>query len=107
MEFRKQMNGIALAVVVGVWATVAVGQGQNPSLGDLLVSDTQPQAPAAEKSAEKPAEKVPAAKPDEAAAKSRDAGRAGVPSPAADGGGTPSLPGFVITAGRWKGLSRG
>ena len=95
MEFRKQMNGIALAVVAGVWASVAVGQGQGPSLGDLLVADPQPQATAAEKPAPKPAEKVPAAKPDEAVAKSRDAGRAGVPSPAADGGGTPSLPSFA------------
>ena len=70
MEFRKQMNGIALAVVAGIWASVAVGQGQGPSLGDLLVSDPQPKAPSAAKPAEKPAAKVPesvAAKPEERA----------------------------------------
>ena len=88
MEFRKQMNGIALAMVAGVWASVAVGQGQGPSLGDLLVADPRPQAPAAAK----PAEKTPVAKPKEAVAKPQQDGRAGVPSPAADGGGTPSLP---------------
>ena len=59
MEFRKEMNGIALAVVAGVWASVAVGQGQGPSLGDLLLPDPQPQASAAAKSAQKPAAKAP------------------------------------------------
>ena len=59
MEFRKQINGIALAVVAGVWASVAVGQGQGPSIGDLLGTEPQPQAPAAAKPIENPAEKVP------------------------------------------------
>ena len=59
MEFRKQMNGIALAMVAGVWASVAVGQGQGPSLGDLLVSGQQPQESAAAKPAEKSAAKTP------------------------------------------------
>lgn len=67
MEFRKQMNGIALAVVAGVWALVAVGQGQSPNLGDLLVSDPQPKAPAAAKPAEKKADK-PVEKPEKKAA---------------------------------------
>ena len=69
MEFRKEMNGIALAVVAGIWASVAVGQGQGPSIGDLLVPDQQPQAPAA-KPAEKKDAKPAAAKPvDKPAAK--------------------------------------
>ena len=69
MEFRKEMNGIALAVVAGIWASVAVGQGQGPSIGDLLVPDQKPQAPAA-KPAEKKDAKPAAAKPvDKPAAK--------------------------------------
>ena len=69
MEFRKEMNGIALAVVAGIWASVAVGQGQGPSIGVLLRPDHQLQAPAA-KPAEKKDAKPAAAKPvDKPAAK--------------------------------------
>ena len=54
MEFRKEMNGVLLAVCAGVWATVAVGQGQGPSLSDLLLPDAD--APAAKPApAKKPA----------------------------------------------------
>ena len=63
MEFRKEINGVLLAVCAGVWATVAVGQGQGPSLGDLLVPDADSSATAA-KSTEKPAPQ-PSAKPAE------------------------------------------
>ncbi len=61
MEFRKEINGVLLAVCAGVWATVAVGQGQGPSLSDLLVPDADSSA-AATKPADKPAPQ-PEAKP--------------------------------------------
>ena len=63
MEFRKEINGVLLAVCAGVWATVAVGQGQGPSLSDLLVPDADSSAAAA-KPADKPAPQ-PEAKPAE------------------------------------------
>ena len=67
MEFRKEMNGVLLAVCAGVWATVAVGQGQGPSLSDLLLPDVdaptaKPAAKPAPQPVAKPAEK-PAAQP--------------------------------------------
>ena len=61
MEFRKEINGVLLAVCAGVWATVAVGQGQGPSLSDLLLPDADSSASAA-KPADKPAPR-PEAKP--------------------------------------------
>ena len=67
MEFRKEMNGVLLAVCAGVWATVAVGQGQGPSLSDLLLPDADaPAAKPAEKPAPQPVAKTaekPAAQP--------------------------------------------
>ena len=63
MEFRKEINGVLLAVCAGVWATVAVGQGQGPSLSDLLLPDADSSAAAA-KPADKPAPQ-PEAKPAE------------------------------------------
>ena len=66
MEFRKEMNGIALAMVAGIWASVAVGQGQGPGIEALLLPDPAPapSAPAAAKVPEpvtaKSAEKAPA-----------------------------------------------
>ena len=63
MEFRKEINGVLLAVCAGVWATVAVGQGQGPSLSDLLLPDADSSASAA-KPADKPAPR-PEAKPAE------------------------------------------
>ena len=63
MKFRKEMNGITLAMVAGVWASVAVGQGQGPGIEALLLPDSPASAPAAVTAPEpaaKPAEKVPA-----------------------------------------------
>ena len=66
MEFRKEMNGIALAMVAGIWASVAVGQGQGPGIEALLLPDPAP-APSAPAAAKVPgpvtaksAEKAPA-----------------------------------------------
>ncbi len=49
MEFRNEMKGIALAMCAGIWASVAVGQGNEPGLDALLLPDkTAPtNAPAA------------------------------------------------------------
>ena len=64
MEFRKEMNGIALAMVAGIWASVAVGQGQGPGIETLLLADPSAPAPAAAKAPDpvtaKSAEKTPA-----------------------------------------------
>ncbi len=64
MEFRKEMNGIALAMIAGVWASVAVGQGQGPGIEALLLPDTPAPTPVAAKAAEpvtaKSAKKAPA-----------------------------------------------
>ena len=58
MEFRKEMNGIALAMVAGIWASVAVGQGQGPGIETLLVPDSNP-APAAPAAAKAPETAIP------------------------------------------------
>ena len=63
MKFRKEMNGITLAMVAGIWAAVAVGQGQGPGIEALLLPDSPASAPAAVTAPEpaaKPAEKAPA-----------------------------------------------
>ena len=64
MEFRKEMNGIALAMIAGIWASVAVGQGQGPGIETLLLSNSPASAPAAAKAPEpvvaKPEVKAPA-----------------------------------------------
>ena len=56
MEFRKEMNGVALAMLAGIWASVSVGQEQGPRIEDLLLPDTNP-APAAAQAAEPEAAK--------------------------------------------------
>ena len=76
MEFRKEMNGITLAVVAGMWAAVAVGQGQGPGIEALLLPDSDPAtaAPAAAK-AEEPVAAKPAEKPSEPVAEKPAAGK--------------------------------
>ena len=56
MEFRKEMNGIALAVCAGIWASVAVGQG--PGIESLLVPDSDAPAAKAPEKAPAPEKKV-------------------------------------------------
>jgi len=53
MEFRKEISGVLLAVCAGVWTAVAFGQGQGPSLGDLMVPEADSPAKAAPKQDEK------------------------------------------------------
>ena len=52
MEFRNEMNGIALAMVVGAWASVAVGQGQGAGIEALLLPDASAPTSAAAKTPE-------------------------------------------------------
>jgi type II secretory pathway component GspD/PulD (secretin) len=53
MKFRKEISGVLLAVCAGALATVAIGQGQGPSLGDLMVPETGSSAKATPKPDEK------------------------------------------------------
>ena len=55
MQFRREISGVLIAVCAGVWTAVAVGQGQGPSLGDLMV----PEADSSAKTAPKPVETKP------------------------------------------------
>ena len=84
MEFRKEMNGIVLAVCAGILSAVAVGQNKGVDLTDLLLPDVDSAAkPAAPAPAPAPAKPVVEAKaPAPAPAKPVVEAKAPAPAPA-------------------------